>query len=106
MVEKRFYFKFDYSAPKNANNGKPIFGRYYKDTNTVVIFLGTLGELLHEIFKKCSWDEPFLKFALEEWFKEIGKIIQEECIHACIEDITGEFLGEVEEIIVKELMQT
>ena len=105
-MKKRFYFRFDCSAPKNENNGKPVFGRYYKDANTIVIFIGTLGELLHKIFLDCSENELELKFVLEGWFKEIGKTIQEECIHACIEDITGKFLGKAEEIIVKELMKT
>ena len=105
-MEKRVYFKFDCSAPKNENNCEPVFGRYYKDTNTIVIFLGTLGELLDEIFLKWSKNESLLEFALGGWFKEIGKSIQEECIHACIEDITGKFLGEAEEIMVKELMKT
>jgi len=72
-LEKRVYFNFDCSAPKNENNGKPVFGRYYKDRNTIVIFLGTLGELLGEIFLKCSKNESLSKFAIEGWFKEIGK---------------------------------
>lgn len=92
-------FRFSWDERISENDGKPIWGNYDIQIRTITIFLGTFGKCLKRIFQEGT-NELFLEFSIKGWFEEFSKTIQEECLHACIEDIRGKVEKNKEEWII------
>jgi hypothetical protein len=114
-MNKEINLKFEWANPKSEESGKPVLGIYEKDIRTITIFLGSFKE---SYCTKLSIIEYFGKLKLfcngsaknfiekqvlkldEEWFNDFPETIQEEFLHACIEDIRGKVEKKKEEWII------
>lgn len=91
-IANELNFKFSWDERISEYDSKPVWGNYHRQTRTITIFLGTFGESFRRIK-----DSSLLEFVMENGF---SKTIQEECLHACIEDIRERVEREKEEWII------
>lgn len=98
-ITNELNFKFSWDECKSEEDGKPVWGNYDRSTRTITIFLGTFGKCLNLIFQEGT-NELLLKIGIKRWFEEFPKTFQEECLHMCIEDITGKVEKGKEEWII------
>ena len=120
-MNEEINLKFEWSNPKNVKN-ELVLGNYKKNIRTITIFLGSFIEsyntklsIITEYFEKLLilnrinaipfFEKQTLKLN-DEWFDEFPKTVQEEFIHACIEDIRGKVEREKEEWIIDIIEET
>jgi len=96
---KNLNFEFSLDERISKFDGKPVWGNYDRSIRTITIFLGTFGKCLIHIQERTE-NELLLEFCIKGWFEEFPKTFQEECLHACIEDIREKVEREKEEWII------
>lgn len=95
-AEEETNIEFDYSAPISEYDGKPVWGNYDRITRTITIFLGTFGTG----FKLALQNGIPSDFLIGGLINEFTKTVQEEYLHACVEDITGKVERKREEWVI------
>jgi hypothetical protein len=94
-------FKFSWYEIISEYDNNPVWGNYNRETRTVTVFLGTFGKCLKQIYQQQSG--LLLDFSIKGWFEEFEKTIQEECLHASIEDVRGRVEREREEWVIDKI---